>query len=125
MSSKLFDRYLTCQIRINNHSSTHTEKKMLITIKYIKNTCIQYLESSKCFVHYMALEKKCRCICCQVDLGFRKTWDKLIIKLDVVDKDEDTSCEVVHWVMHFPVSKSAIMCRFKAMQREHNFTTIS
>ncbi|KAI0211996.1 StAR-related lipid transfer protein 7, mitochondrial [Lamellibrachia satsuma] len=38
----------------------------------------------------------------QVDLGYRKTWDKLVIKLEVVDQDDKTSCEVVQWVMHFP-----------------------
>jgi len=39
-----------------------------------------------------------------VDLEFRKHWDKLVITLDVVDKDEDSGTEVVHWVMHYPVS---------------------
>jgi len=39
-----------------------------------------------------------------VDLEFRKQWDKLVITLDVVDKDEESGTEVVHWVMHYPVS---------------------
>jgi len=44
-------------------------------------------------------------ICCtKVDLEFRKQWDKLVITLDVVDKDDDSGTEVVHWVMHYPVS---------------------
>jgi hypothetical protein len=38
----------------------------------------------------------------QVDLEFRKQWDKLVIMLDVVDKDEESGTEVVHWVMHYP-----------------------
>jgi len=38
----------------------------------------------------------------QVDLEFRKQWDKLVIKLDVIDTDEKSDTEVVHWVMHFP-----------------------
>jgi len=46
------------------------------------------------------------CIVCnvQVDLEFRKQWDKLVITLDVVDRDELSGTEVVHWVMHYPVS---------------------
>jgi len=44
-----------------------------------------------------------RC-CWQVDLEFRKQWDKLVITLDVVDKDDESGTEVVHWVMHYPVS---------------------
>lgn len=47
------------------------------------------------------------CVCWQVDLGYRKTWDKLVIKLEVVDQDDKTSCEVVQWVMHFPVSSQS------------------
>jgi len=44
-------------------------------------------------------------VCCmKVDLEFRKQWDKLVITLDVVDKDEESGTEVVHWVMHYPVS---------------------
>jgi len=44
-------------------------------------------------------------VCCtKVDLEFRKQWDKLVIKLDIVDRDESSGTEVVHWVMHYPVS---------------------
>ena len=42
--------------------------------------------------------------CTKVDLEFRKQWDKLVITLDIVDKDESSGTEVVHWVMHYPVS---------------------
>ncbi|GAB6031539.1 StAR- lipid transfer protein 7, mitochondrial [Chamberlinius hualienensis] len=38
----------------------------------------------------------------QVDIDYRKKWDKLVIGLDVVDRDQKTNCEVVHWVMHYP-----------------------
>lgn len=38
----------------------------------------------------------------QVDLSYRKTWDKFVIKLDVVDQDEKSGTEVVHWITHFP-----------------------
>lgn len=38
----------------------------------------------------------------QVDLEFRRHWDKLVISLDVVDREEETGSEVVHWIMHYP-----------------------
>lgn len=45
----------------------------------------------------------------QTDIEYRKKWDKLVIKLDVIDKDDKSNCEVMHWVMHYPVS-SCIKC---------------
>ncbi|GFX29121.1 stAR-related lipid transfer protein 7, mitochondrial [Trichonephila clavipes] len=39
----------------------------------------------------------------QTDIEYRKKWDKLVIKLDVIDKeDAKDGCEVMHWVMHYP-----------------------
>lgn len=39
----------------------------------------------------------------QTDIDYRKKWDKLVIKLDVIDKEnKDDGCEVMHWVMHYP-----------------------
>lgn len=38
----------------------------------------------------------------QTDIEYRKKWDKLVIKLDVIDKDLKSDCEVMHWVMHYP-----------------------
>jgi hypothetical protein len=38
----------------------------------------------------------------QVDLEFRKQWDKLVISLDVVDREKETESEVVQWITHFP-----------------------
>ncbi|XP_029644939.1 stAR-related lipid transfer protein 7, mitochondrial [Octopus sinensis] len=38
----------------------------------------------------------------QVDLNYRKIWDKLVIKLDIVDRDEESGSEIVHWITHFP-----------------------
>lgn len=38
----------------------------------------------------------------QLDFDYRKTWDNLIVKLDVVDEDPDSGCEVVQWITHFP-----------------------
>ncbi|XP_077099135.1 stAR-related lipid transfer protein 7, mitochondrial [Siphateles boraxobius] len=38
----------------------------------------------------------------QLDTEYRKKWDALVIKLEVVDRDVNTGTEVVHWATHFP-----------------------
>ncbi|XP_037548385.1 stAR-related lipid transfer protein 7, mitochondrial [Nematolebias whitei] len=38
----------------------------------------------------------------QLDTEYRKKWDSLVIKLDVVDRDVSTGSEIVHWATHFP-----------------------
>lgn len=38
----------------------------------------------------------------QTDTEYRKRWDKLVIKLDIIDRDASDGCEVVHWVMQYP-----------------------
>ncbi|KAL6472688.1 hypothetical protein MHYP_G00188760 [Metynnis hypsauchen] len=38
----------------------------------------------------------------QLDTEYRKKWDALVIKLDVVDRDSNTGSEVIHWATHFP-----------------------
>ncbi|XP_078127772.1 stAR-related lipid transfer protein 7, mitochondrial isoform X2 [Sander vitreus] len=38
----------------------------------------------------------------QLDTEYRKKWDALVIKLEVVDRDVGTGSEVVHWATHFP-----------------------
>ncbi|CAN9504921.1 unnamed protein product [Ophioblennius macclurei] len=38
----------------------------------------------------------------QLDTEYRKKWDSLVIKLEVVDRDAYTGSEVVHWATHFP-----------------------
>ncbi|NXD73007.1 STAR7 protein, partial [Eolophus roseicapillus] len=40
----------------------------------------------------------------QLDTEYRKKWDSLVIKLDVIERDLATGSEVIHWVTHFPVS---------------------
>lgn len=50
----------------------------------------------------------------QRDLEFRKEWDRLVLKLDVIDSEpriefepsgyEDSGNELVHWIMKYPVS---------------------
>ncbi|KAI2659934.1 StAR-related lipid transfer protein 7, mitochondrial [Labeo rohita] len=38
----------------------------------------------------------------RLDTEYRKKWDALVIKLDVVDRDVNTGTEVIHWATHFP-----------------------
>ncbi|XP_056146793.1 stAR-related lipid transfer protein 7, mitochondrial [Lampris incognitus] len=38
----------------------------------------------------------------QLDTEYRKKWDSLVIKLEVVDRDAYTGSEIVHWATHFP-----------------------
>uniref|UniRef100_A0A8C5GYF8 StAR-related lipid transfer protein 7, mitochondrial n=1 Tax=Gouania willdenowi TaxID=441366 RepID=A0A8C5GYF8_GOUWI len=38
----------------------------------------------------------------QLDTEYRKKWDALVIKLEVVDRDVNTGSEIVHWATHFP-----------------------
>ncbi|XP_023234789.1 stAR-related lipid transfer protein 7, mitochondrial-like [Centruroides sculpturatus] len=38
----------------------------------------------------------------QKDTEYRKKWDKLVIKLDIIDREGEDGNEVVHWVMHYP-----------------------
>ncbi|XP_077479431.1 stAR-related lipid transfer protein 7, mitochondrial [Stigmatopora argus] len=38
----------------------------------------------------------------QLDTEYRKQWDSLVIKLDVVDRDVNSGSEVIHWATHFP-----------------------
>lgn len=37
-----------------------------------------------------------------MDTEYRKKWDLLVIKLDVIERDLTTGWEVIHWVTHFP-----------------------
>jgi len=40
----------------------------------------------------------------QLDTEYRKKWDSLVIKLEVVDREANSGSEVVHWATQFPVS---------------------
>lgn len=52
----------------------------------------------------------------QLDTEYRKKWDALVIKLEVVDRDPSTGSEIVHWATQFPVSFSTgslkTLCHF-------------
>ena len=39
----------------------------------------------------------------QVDLAYWKDWDKNTMEVKIVEKDDQTASEVVHWVYRFPV----------------------
>lgn len=47
--------------------------------------------------------------CGQLDTEYRKKWDSLVIKLDVIERDLATGSEVIHWVTHFPVRESLLL----------------
>jgi hypothetical protein len=38
----------------------------------------------------------------QVDLGYWKDWDKNTLEVKILDRDDETDSEVVHWVYKFP-----------------------
>ncbi|XP_014676438.1 PREDICTED: stAR-related lipid transfer protein 7, mitochondrial-like [Priapulus caudatus] len=38
----------------------------------------------------------------QIDCEYRKQWDRLVIALDVIDTDDESGSEVVHWVTKYP-----------------------
>uniref|UniRef100_A0A8C0U6M5 START domain-containing protein n=1 Tax=Cyanistes caeruleus TaxID=156563 RepID=A0A8C0U6M5_CYACU len=41
----------------------------------------------------------------QLDTEYRKKWDSLVLKLDVVERDPASGSEVIHWVTQFPVRR--------------------
>ena len=45
-----------------------------------------------------------------MDIQYRKKWDKYVIKLERVDRDEDTGSEVIYWATHFPVIIFIAIC---------------
>jgi hypothetical protein len=38
----------------------------------------------------------------QIDLGYRKVWDHLVISLRTIETEESTRSELIRWVSHFP-----------------------
>ena len=51
------------------------------------------------------------CLYTQVDHTCRKHWDTYVEKLETVDVDHETGCEVVHWIMKFPVCVYTNLCK--------------
>ncbi|XP_044273361.1 stAR-related lipid transfer protein 7, mitochondrial [Varanus komodoensis] len=59
----------------------------------------------------------------QLDTEYRKKWDSLVIKLEVVERDQDTGSEVVHWATHFPYpmySRDYVYVRRYNVDQENN-----
>jgi len=63
----------------------------------------------------------------QVDLDYRKAWDKLVVNLDVIDRDVESGAEVVHWVTHFPFPMSQrdyVYARRFMVDRDNNIAVL-
>ncbi|NXQ82170.1 STAR7 protein, partial [Nyctibius grandis] len=59
----------------------------------------------------------------QLDTEYRKKWDSLVIKLDVIERDLATGSEVIHWVTHFPYpmySRDYVYVRRYSVDKENN-----
>ncbi|CAD5121746.1 DgyrCDS10223 [Dimorphilus gyrociliatus] len=74
-----------------------TAKNLLVYRRPLENS---YLYEYKVFGSFFDVSARAF-FSVQADLGYRKEWDKLVVDLDVVDRNDDGS-EVVHWVTHFP-----------------------
>ncbi|XP_074838092.1 stAR-related lipid transfer protein 7, mitochondrial [Carettochelys insculpta] len=63
----------------------------------------------------------------QLDTEYRKKWDSLVIKLDVIERDVTTGSEVVHWVTHFPYpmySRDYVYVRRYNVDQENNLMVL-
>ncbi|MBN3296968.1 STAR7 protein, partial [Amia calva] len=63
----------------------------------------------------------------QLDTEYRKKWDALVIKLEVIDRDDKTGSEVVHWVTHFPYpmySRDYVYVRRYSVDLENNLMVL-
>uniref|UniRef100_A0A8D0GHH1 StAR-related lipid transfer protein 7, mitochondrial n=1 Tax=Sphenodon punctatus TaxID=8508 RepID=A0A8D0GHH1_SPHPU len=63
----------------------------------------------------------------QLDTEYRKKCDMLVIKLDVIERDQITGSEVVHWVTHFPYpmySRDYVYVRQYSIDQENNLMVL-
>ncbi|XP_032304743.1 stAR-related lipid transfer protein 7, mitochondrial [Coturnix japonica] len=63
----------------------------------------------------------------QLDTEYRKQWDSLVIKLDVIERDAATGSEVIHWVTHFPYpmySRDYVYVRRYRVDKENNLMVL-
>ncbi|XP_021230500.1 stAR-related lipid transfer protein 7, mitochondrial isoform X2 [Numida meleagris] len=63
----------------------------------------------------------------QLDTEYRKKWDSLVIKLDVIERDAATGSEVIHWVTHFPYpmySRDYVYVRRYRVDQENNLMVL-
>ncbi|XP_020844123.1 stAR-related lipid transfer protein 7, mitochondrial isoform X1 [Phascolarctos cinereus] len=59
----------------------------------------------------------------QLDTEYRKKWDALVIKLEVIERDVISGSEVLHWVTHFPYpmySRDYVYVRRYSVDQENN-----
>lgn len=59
----------------------------------------------------------------QLDTEYRKKWDALVIKLEVIERDMVSGSEVLHWVTHFPYpmySRDYVYVRRYSVDQENN-----
>ncbi|XP_013408439.1 stAR-related lipid transfer protein 7, mitochondrial isoform X1 [Lingula anatina] len=65
----------------------------------------------------------------QIDLEFRKTWDKMVINLEKVEEDKESNNEIVHWVTRYPYPMYAreyvYRRRFKVFEEEKVIVLVS
>lgn len=80
---------------------------LILHNQYGCGVCLQYKNNraTPCAI-LSILPLTCAFPFTQLDTEYRKKWDSLVIKLEVVDRDVNTGSEVVHWATHFPVSFS-------------------
>ncbi|KAG9488859.1 hypothetical protein GDO78_005057 [Eleutherodactylus coqui] len=63
----------------------------------------------------------------QLDTEYRKKWDALVIKLEVVERDVVSGSEVIHWVTHFPYplySRDYVYIRKYHVDQENNLMVL-
>ncbi|XP_022080768.1 stAR-related lipid transfer protein 7, mitochondrial-like isoform X3 [Acanthaster planci] len=85
-----------------------------------------YLYEYKAYGCYMDISAK-SFFQVQLDLEYRQVWDKYAIKLDVVDRDNETGSEVIHWVTHYPFpmySRDYVFARRYKIDHANNVMTV-
>uniref|UniRef100_A0A2K6GE00 StAR-related lipid transfer protein 7, mitochondrial n=1 Tax=Propithecus coquereli TaxID=379532 RepID=A0A2K6GE00_PROCO len=63
----------------------------------------------------------------QLDTEYRKKWDALVIKLEVIERDVVSGSEVLHWVTHFPYpmySRDYVYVRRYSVDQENNMMVL-
>ncbi|XP_040270422.1 stAR-related lipid transfer protein 7, mitochondrial [Bufo bufo] len=63
----------------------------------------------------------------QLDTEYRKKWDALVIKLEVIERDVVSGSEVIHWVTHFPYpmySRDYVYVRKYHVDQENNLMVL-
>ncbi|XP_031568420.1 stAR-related lipid transfer protein 7, mitochondrial-like [Actinia tenebrosa] len=57
----------------------------------------------------------------QIDTEYRKIWDHYAGKLEIIDRDPESECEVLHWIMKYPYplrSRDYVMIRRSKVDEE-------